>query len=157
MLRRYDGAAMTAALNVLPHGWHYFQSAIFTGAATADSDFASGATVEAVGDPSEEWAESYANDVIEKAMEEGEIDWEEVKARERALPLSSDGRISRVLMVVLLEAWDEVSEDYISERGTLRPLGEIANAVAVRCGIDLPDDFADMAYLDVDRAKVLRN
>src|SRR5260221_116875 len=56
MLRRYDGAAMTAALNVLPHGWHYFQSAIFTGAATAGSDFASGATVEAVGGPSEGWA-----------------------------------------------------------------------------------------------------
>src|SRR5260370_6829270 len=129
---------MTAALNVLPHGWHYFQSAIFTGAATADSDFASGATVEAVGDPSEEWAESYANDVIEKAMEEGEIDWEEVKARQKGLPLSSDGRIDHVLLVVLLEAWDEGREDYISKRETLRPLGQIAHAVAVRCGIHLP-------------------
>src|SRR5260370_34429055 len=108
MLRRYDGAAMTAALNALPHGWHYFQSAVFTAAAQADSDFASGDTA---GAPSEEWAEAYANDVIEKAMEKGEIDWEEVKARQKGLPLSSDGRIDHVLLVVLLEAWHEERED----------------------------------------------
>jgi hypothetical protein len=99
--------------------------------------------------------ESHANQVIEKAFFEGEIDKKALNEREKGLPRSNDGRIKRVLKVVLLEAWGEVMKDYTWERQELRPLGEITDAVATRCGIGLPDDFGDMAALERDRAKVL--
>jgi hypothetical protein len=151
-----DSEAMTQAIEDLPNGWQLFSNAIFSGAVEADHwDDGDTEDVDVDGDDQEDralsWAERYAEGAVERAAE----DIDQMEGVEPVDRVALD-QAERMIRDVALAAWQEVRNDYNFGRKTVRWLDEIAEAVAMSSGIELPPDFG-MGRWDIDRASARPN
>src|SRR5258708_15927345 len=154
-----DAETMAQAIEDLPNGWELFSNAIFSGAVEADHwddgdtedvAVAVAVDVDVAGDDQEDralsWADGYAEGAIERAAKDIEH-MEGVEPVDRAVLDQGEHMIRDVAFA----AWREVRKDYNFGRKTVRWLDEIAEAVAMSNGVELPPDFG-MERWDIDRA-----